>query len=442
MDVKNITEPDVDGNYSDHDPVLFSLRVATKIERKRAVNKGNNPKYPHTKRTNWDLVDKTKYDILSEHVLDDIEANINPDLDWEVQVKLLLDGLAMAATESTEKPETKPKEVKDTFKVEHKKIKANLKQLKYIKKKLPFDVKNLKADDIVNKIENVNIRIKFLRLLAEKRKSNSIIRKMKAIQLGVSKEKRKQELFSLMMPGKERKFLKKIQQWRGKEADFPSELVIGDKHYRGDDVLKGFADTVYSDSRDPRIENWIPSDQHHCMKTVNRVETIASANSGLMIKPMSKKAFEKALLQIPSNKAPDIFFNSVENYHYANERVKEVIRTICNEMLSDMNKYSCPILSMSTSSFLYKGKGKLRTSPGSYRKLSIGSCINKIIDCYLADTVKLHIRENQSPLQYGFSQNIDFKQCAVLRETSVRLNTLNGKTTFITAADVRDVENR
>ena len=365
MDVKNITESDVDGNYSDHDPVLFSLRVATKIERKRAVNKGNNPKYPHTKRTNWDLVDKTKYDILSEHVLDDIEANINPDLDWEVQVKLLLDGLAMAATESTEKPERKPKEVKDTFKVEHKKIKANLKQLKYIKKKLPFDVKNLKADDIVNKIENVN-----------------------------------------------------------------------------DDVLKGFADTVYSDSRDPRIENWIPSDQHHCMKTVNRVETIASANSGLMIKPMSKKAFEKALLQIPSNKAPDIFFNSVENYHYANERVKEVIRTICNEMLSDMNKYSSPILSMSTSSFLYKGKGKLRTSPGSYRKLSIGSCINKIIDCYLADTVKLHIRENQSLLQYGFSQNIDFKQCAVLRETSVRLNTLNGKTTFITAADVRDVENR
>ena len=74
MDVKNITESDVNGNYSDHDPVLFSLRVATKIERKRAVNKGNNPKYPHTKRTNWDLVDKTKYDILSEHVLDDIQA--------------------------------------------------------------------------------------------------------------------------------------------------------------------------------------------------------------------------------------------------------------------------------------------------------------------------------------------------------------------------------
>ena len=97
---------------------------------------------------------------------------------------------------------------------------------------------------------------------------------------------------------------------------------------------------------------------------------------------------------------------------------------------------------MSTSSFLYKGKGKLRTSPGSYRKLSIGSCINKIIDCYLADTIKLHIRENQSPLQYGFSQNIDFKQCAVLRETSVDLNTLNGKTTFITAADVSNAFTR
>ena len=117
--------------------------------------------------------------------------------------------------------ETKPKEVKDTFKVEHKKIKANLKQLKYIKKKLPFDVKNLKADDIVNKIENVNIRIKFLRLLAEKRKSNSIIRKMKAVQLDVSKEKRKQELFSLMMPGKERKFFKENPAVERKGSRFP-----------------------------------------------------------------------------------------------------------------------------------------------------------------------------------------------------------------------------
>ena len=111
-------------------------------------------------------------------------------------------------------------------------------------------------------------------------------------------------------------------------------------------------------------------------------------------------------------------------------------------MSSNMNKYSSPILSMSASSFLYKGKGKLRTAPGSFRKLSIGSCINKIIDCYLTDTVKLHKRENQSPLQYGFSQNIDFKQCAVLRETSVRLNTLNGKTTFITAADVSNAFTR
>ena len=161
-------------------------------------------------------------------------------------------------------------------------------------------MKNLKADDIVNKIENINTRIKFLRLLAEKRKSNSIIRKIKAVQLGVSKEKRKQELFSLMMPGKERKFFKKIQQWRGKEADFPGELIIGDKHYKGADVLKGFADTAYRDSRDPRIENWIPSDQHHCMKTVNRIETITSANSGLMIKPMSKKAFDKARTRVTS----------------------------------------------------------------------------------------------------------------------------------------------
>ena len=91
---------------------------------------------------------------------------------------------------------------------------------------------------------------------------------------------------------------------------------------------------------------------------------------------------------------------------------------ICNEMIMDPEKYCDPILSMSTSTYLYKGKGKARDDPSSYRKVSIGSIINKIIDCYLADTVKTLIRNNQTDLQYGFTKGIDYKSCTVLRETA------------------------
>ena len=162
-------------------------------------------------------------------------------------------------------------------------------------------------------------------------------------------------------------------------------------------------DSAYEQSRDPRIERWRPSDQFHCKKTVNRVEEIQAKAEKRHIKPMEKEVFKKMMMRIPRGKAPDIFNNSVENYLYGGDRVQEAIRTIVNEMVTDYEKYSDPLLSMSVSTYLYKGKNKDRTNPGSYRKVSIGSMVNKLGDCYLEDTIKSLIRDNQSELQFGFT---------------------------------------
>ena len=45
----------------------------------------------------------------------------------------------------------------------------------------------------------------------------------------------------------------------------------------------------------------------------------------------------------------------MEHYVNADDEVKEALRTICNEMILDDRKYSSPLLSMSTSTYLYKG---------------------------------------------------------------------------------------
>ena len=93
-------------------------------------------------------------------------------------------------------------------------------------------------------------------------------------------------------------------------------------------------------------------------------------------------------------------------------------------------------MSISVSSFLYKGKNKVRSNPSSYRKISIGLTLTKIADTYLQDTIKQLIRNNQSELQYGFSSNTDFKLCGVLRETAIRWNSDRNQTTFLCSADV------
>ena len=56
-EIKNITETEVEGNRSDHEPVLFKLLIETKVEKPRKKKKGENEKYIHSKRINWDNVD-------------------------------------------------------------------------------------------------------------------------------------------------------------------------------------------------------------------------------------------------------------------------------------------------------------------------------------------------------------------------------------------------
>ena len=168
------------------------------------------------------------------------------------------------------------------------------------------------------------------------------------------KEKKRQHLFSLMKVGNEKRFFKEINNWKKKSNDFPHELEIGDKVYKGKEVLSGFAESAYKQSRDSRKEKWIPSETHHSKKQVIRIEEIKARKSKMKLKSMSKEVFNRMLKKIPKEKAPDIFFNTVEHYVNADDEVKEALRTICNEMILDDKKYSSPLLSMSTSTYLYK----------------------------------------------------------------------------------------
>ena len=65
------------------------------------------------------------------------------------------------------------------------------------------------------------------------------------------------------------------------------------KVYKGKEVLSGFAEAAYNQSRDSRKEKWIPSEIHHSKKQVIRIEEIKARKSKMKIKPMSKKVQKK-----------------------------------------------------------------------------------------------------------------------------------------------------
>merc|ERR1712198_732548 len=140
--IYNITEDDVPGNRSDHEPVYFKFRLIEKVKNQNTKQKEReDPRFFHKRRVNWDNVDKVKYKCLSKMVLKNVEKQMK-DLPWEVKVKGLLDSLHQAALtselpkEKEEKREEKAERKKEKNEAQFK-YKKKVKELKYLKAKLP-----------------------------------------------------------------------------------------------------------------------------------------------------------------------------------------------------------------------------------------------------------------------------------------------------------------
>ena len=95
---------------------------------------------------------------------------------------------------------------------------------------------------ILNKIKNDSVKLRLTTLISDKDKANRIIRKINVENTYKIKEDRRQELYKLLRPGGEKKFFGKLKAWRKVPSEFPSELILNGKTYRGEEeVLEGFA---------------------------------------------------------------------------------------------------------------------------------------------------------------------------------------------------------
>ena len=76
-----------------------------------------------------------------------------------------------------------------------------------------------------------------------------------------------------MAPGKEKQFFTTLQWWRRSRSEFPTEIIVENKFFYGDQVLTGFAHAAYLQSRDPTMEKYRVSPHHTSMKTIVHCET-------------------------------------------------------------------------------------------------------------------------------------------------------------------------
>ena len=156
------------------------------------------------------------------------------------------------------------------------------------------------------------------------------------------------------------------------------------------------------------------------------------------VRNFSVKEINKAIGQLSSRKAQDVYGVAKEHYHHLKESTKSQVSRLVSEMLQDPKKYSSTLSNLSVAGYLYKGKGKPRDEVTSYRKISIGTFLTKAADKLMAPITQQITKKSQQGTQYGFTKNLNYLLCGVLRESIMRKRRNRGQKTFVLAVDVKN----
>ena len=134
------------------------------------------------------------------------------------------------------------------------------------------------------------------------------------------------------------------------------------------------------------------------------------------------------------NKAPDIYNISAENIIYGGELLQNVVIAIVKAafrmgIVSEILK-----LGLLTPVFKNKGSNKCVVN---YRGITVTPVIQKIIETVAKVRVKPYIREKQSKLQRGFTENSAPMNCSFFIEECAREYRGLGKTLYVALLDAK-----
>ena len=427
---------------STHCPVIAGLKLVGEEKEKSGKRKPKSyTPFHQYKRPNWGNINIEMYQKLSERLID-YTMEATEDCSWEVRTKIFSDCLAKAAhlatmsdKSSEAEQEDKEKQRRDVCRHEKSFLQHKFRKLKQeIRKKLGID-----ANEAKKRYPNNNLVLRLQGLERDKKQKMRELRRFER-NIWYSKEKKRlSELNTNLLKGNSRDFHKIIEKYKGDNGDdFPDKLIVNGRAYLGDDVLEGFQEMAYQQSRKEKMMDMNVPTEFITIKKFNHLYENMVEMDDFETRRLSNYEIMKELRNIKDNKAPDLANLMKENITRNSKKIQTMFCDIINDMIQTPENYSSSLCSTSVASFLFKGKGKDRLDPTSYRKISIGSIYNKVVDKIYSHETQEVAKKNQPETQFGFTGGVNFLLCTILRESTVRLAVKQGKSPILLACDVKN----
>ena len=437
-----LDEEDFAAGDSDHKPVLIEISIPTSEAGKKENRVPPPDPWPYNehKKIQWHLVDKAEYKVRSDYYLN-LAKQTCQDLPWEVKFKTINDMMNEAAFESM-KAVKKPKDehlemlLEEWKKLQEERIKirAQLKA-KGSKKSRSATTKMSSKDRHKMKI---SLRDRNLLELQDK----NLRRRMRVKRRDMESYKRLQRFNRLnqcMAKNDQKALFKVVNTFKpATKNEFPEKIEYNGKLYEDERAMEGLEAAAVDQGRNDDFSKTRVNRSYTYMKMHNMAYRARLGWSGRKIRHFDNEEILKDIRGMANNKAPDVYGITKENMVNLTEEGQAIVFPLISNMLEYPELYCKTLANLSVASYLYKGKLKPKDKVTSYRKISIGSFLQKVVDRIMAPSTKHIAKTATQPTQYGFTPGVNYLLCGVLRETLVRRRQNQGKKTFILAVDVQN----
>ena len=201
-------------------------------------------------------------------------------------------------------------------------------------------------------------------------------------------------------------------------------------------VLNGFACYAAQQSTSKRWSGDPSLMQNRIDETVMICRFLAKDDPNTF-NPISRERFAEILTDLPGKKGGDLQGLTVEHLRHLQLDTQDIIRDIINDIMKGiLMSYSDTLINTRIATMIYKGKRKNRQKVGSYRRVSIGSIFQKVIDQQMIKHMGAIMRKAQSKRQFGFTEKLAINQCVLLRELAIQQSEEFKEPLMILAADV------
>ena len=205
-------------------------------------------------------------------------------------------------------------------------------------------------------------------------------------------------------------FFKIIKAQRTTKDNLTPYIIVNENKYEEENILSGWAD-YFEDLAAPKQNT--SYDAAYEKRTNLNVELLSQVHS---LSPNHAPAVQegavlKAICTMKNNKAADMQGISAEHLKHAKDQIVPLLTNIVNDI--QVNRTVPSTFKMGVVTPILK-KGKLMHLPDSYRRITVTSIPNKVLEKIVLPSIDIPMATKQSRMQRGFTNGSSSSNTALL----------------------------